>query len=168
MESRQLQLLREQEKLALQSINKLTEDEMTQIDQWLSTLHNTYENWEYPLSHRVFQATTYFNEEQQLWYEQTKSAINNDWSSFCNQLKHHIKNRPKEQGHFSSANHLSSSVHGITSLESLIDTKFNKFSGTGDAIVWLLQTMNQFKQCGSRRIEQFQLIPLLLVDEAYL
>ena len=163
-----LQLLREQEKLALQSINKLTEDEMTQIDQWLSTLHNTYENLQYPLSHRVFQATTYFNEEQQLWYEQTKTAINNDWSSFCNQLKHHIENRPKEQDHFSSANHLSSSVHGITSLESLIDMKFNKFSGTGDARVWLLQTMNQFKQCGLRRIEQFQSIPLLLVDEAYL
>ena len=63
---------------------------------------------------------------------------------------------------------MSSSVHGITSLESLIDTKFNKFSGTGDARVWLLQTTNQFKQCGSRRIEQFQSIPLLLVDEAYL
>ncbi|CAF1299562.1 unnamed protein product, partial [Rotaria sordida] len=60
------QSLREQEKIALQSINKLTEDEMIQIDQWLSILHNTYENLEYPSSLRAFQATTYFNDEQQL------------------------------------------------------------------------------------------------------
>ncbi|CAF4557428.1 unnamed protein product, partial [Rotaria magnacalcarata] len=39
---------------------------MTHIDQWLSILYNTYENLEYPLSHRVFQATTYFDDEQQL------------------------------------------------------------------------------------------------------
>ena len=58
-----LQLLREQEKIALQSISKLTEDEMVHIDQWLSILHNTYESLEYPSSHRVFQATTYFDDE---------------------------------------------------------------------------------------------------------
>ncbi|CAF1380462.1 unnamed protein product [Rotaria sordida] len=58
-----LQLLREQEKMALQSINKLTEEEMIHIDQWLSVLHKTYEELEYPSSHRVFQATTYFNDE---------------------------------------------------------------------------------------------------------
>ncbi|CAF1380519.1 unnamed protein product [Rotaria sordida] len=43
-----LQLLREQEKMALQSINKLTEEEMVYIDQWLSVLHKTYEELEYP------------------------------------------------------------------------------------------------------------------------
>ncbi|CAF0904165.1 unnamed protein product [Rotaria sordida] len=42
-----LQLLREQEKMALQSINKLTEEEMVYIDQWLSVLHKTYEELEY-------------------------------------------------------------------------------------------------------------------------
>jgi len=36
-----LQLLREQEKMALQSINKLTEEKMVHIDQWLSVLHKT-------------------------------------------------------------------------------------------------------------------------------
>ncbi|CAF2177078.1 unnamed protein product [Rotaria magnacalcarata] len=69
-------------KKALQSINKLTEEEMTHIDQWLSILYNTYENLEYPLSHRVFQATTYFDDEQQLWYKQMNAEINNDWSCF--------------------------------------------------------------------------------------
>ncbi|CAF1385029.1 unnamed protein product [Rotaria sordida] len=53
-------------------------NEMIQIDQWLSILYNTYENLEYPSSLRVFQATTYFNDEQQLWYEQTNAEINND------------------------------------------------------------------------------------------
>ncbi|CAF1477542.1 unnamed protein product [Rotaria magnacalcarata] len=77
-----LQSLREQEKKALQSINKLTEEEMTHIDQWLSILYNTYENLEYPLSHRVFQAATYFDDEQQLWYKQMNAEINNDWSCF--------------------------------------------------------------------------------------
>ncbi|CAF1542875.1 unnamed protein product, partial [Rotaria sordida] len=37
---------------------------MIHIDQWLSVLHKTYEDWEYPSSHRVFQAVTYFNDEQ--------------------------------------------------------------------------------------------------------
>ncbi|CAF3197308.1 unnamed protein product [Rotaria sp. Silwood2] len=40
-----LQLLREQEKVALQSIKKLTEEEMIHIDQWLSVLHKTSEDW---------------------------------------------------------------------------------------------------------------------------
>ncbi|CAF1433811.1 unnamed protein product [Rotaria sordida] len=73
-----LQSFKEQEKIVLQSIKKLTEEEMTHIDQWLSALHNVYEDLKYPTSHRVFQATTYFNDEQQLWYEQTKAEINND------------------------------------------------------------------------------------------
>ncbi|CAF3353912.1 unnamed protein product [Rotaria socialis] len=61
----------------------------------------------------------------------------------------------------------SSNINKITSLENLIDMKFNKYSGVGDAKVWLLQTMNQFRQCGLRRMEQFQSIPFLLIDEAY-
>ncbi|CAF4217892.1 unnamed protein product, partial [Rotaria sordida] len=61
-----LQLLRDQEKMALQSNNKLTEEEMVHIDQWLSVLHKTYEELEYPSSHHVFQTTTYFNDEHQL------------------------------------------------------------------------------------------------------
>ncbi|CAF4256317.1 unnamed protein product, partial [Rotaria sordida] len=163
-----LQSLREQEKIALQSINKLTEDEMTQIDQWLFILHNTYENLEYPSSLRVFQATTYLNDEQQLWYEQTKAEINNDWSHFCDRLKRHIQDRQKTQINSSSMNHPLSDINEITSLENLIDTKFIKYSGIGDAKAWILQAMNQFKQHGLRRIEQFQSIPFLLIDEAYL
>ncbi|CAF1263574.1 unnamed protein product [Rotaria sordida] len=58
-----LQLSREKEKMALQSNNKLTEEEMVHIDQWLSVLHKTYEELEYPSSRHVFQATTYFNDE---------------------------------------------------------------------------------------------------------
>jgi hypothetical protein len=141
-----------------------------QFNKTLSILHNTYEDLEYPVSHCVFQATTYFNDEQQLWYEQTKAEIHNDWSYFCDRLKQHIQDRQKEQvqDKLSPTNNSSSSNNEIASLESLIDTKFNKYSGVGDAKVWLLQTMNQFKQCELRRIEQFQSIPFLLIDEAYL
>ncbi|CAF4297677.1 unnamed protein product [Rotaria sp. Silwood2] len=114
-----LQLLREQEKVALQSIKKLTEEEMIHIDQWLSVLHKTYEDWEYPSSHRVFQAVTYFNDEQKLWYEQIKFEINNDWSCFCDRLKQHIQDRQKVQIHPPSMNHPLSDINEIT-----IDGKF--------------------------------------------
>jgi hypothetical protein len=163
-----LQSLREQEKIALQSINKLTEEEMTQIDQWLSTLHNTYESLEYPPLHRVLQATTYFGDEQQLWYEQTKTEINNDWLCFCDRLKQHIQDRQKVQVNSSIMNHQLLNINGTTSLEDLIDTEFSKYSGMGDAKAWLLQIMNQFKQYGLHRLEQCQALPFLLVDTAYL
>ncbi|CAF4677427.1 unnamed protein product, partial [Rotaria magnacalcarata] len=68
----------------------------------------------------------------------------------------------------SPVNHSLSNNNDMLSFESLIDTKFIKYSGIGDATDWLLQTMNQFKQCGLRRLEQLQVIPFLLVDTAYL
>ncbi|CAF2109777.1 unnamed protein product [Rotaria magnacalcarata] len=160
-----LQALRMQEKIALQSIHKLTTEEMIQIDQWLSVLYKTFEDLEYPLLHRVLQATTYFNDELQMWYETTKHEINNDWSSFCDRLKQYALDR---QMNPSTVNHSLSNNNDILSFESLIDTKFIKYSGIGDATDWLLQTMNQFKQCGLRRLEQLQAIPFLLVDTAYL
>ncbi|CAF1982512.1 unnamed protein product [Rotaria magnacalcarata] len=160
-----LQSLRMQEKIALQSIHKLTTEEMIQIDQWLSVLYRTFEDLEYPLLHRVLQATTYFNDELQIWYETTTHEINNDWSSFCDRLK---QNALDHQMNPSTGNHSLSTNNDILSFEYLIDTKFIKYSGIGDAKDWLLQTMNQFKQCGLRRLEQFQVIPFLLVDAAYL
>ncbi|CAF2028169.1 unnamed protein product, partial [Rotaria magnacalcarata] len=48
-----LQALCMQEKVALQSIHKLTTEEMIQIDQWLSVLYKTFEDLEYPPLHRV-------------------------------------------------------------------------------------------------------------------
>ena len=65
-------------------------------------------------------------------------------------------------------NHLSSDTDKMVSLEHLIDTQFSKYSGIGDATGWLLQTMNQFKHCGLRRLEQLQAVPFLLIDIAYL
>ena len=85
-------------------------------------------------------------------------------------MKQHAYDRQKEQGQDRSSptNDSSSNNSEITLLKHLIDMKFNKFSGVGDAKDWLLQTMNQFKQCRLRRIEQFQSIPFLLIDGAYL
>ncbi|CAF3931800.1 unnamed protein product, partial [Rotaria magnacalcarata] len=88
-----LQSFRMQEKIALQSIHKLTTEDMIQIDQWLSVLNKTFEDLEFPPLHRVLQATTYFNDELQLWYETTKHEINNDWSSFCGRLKQYVLDR---------------------------------------------------------------------------
>ncbi|CAF1380443.1 unnamed protein product [Rotaria sordida] len=65
-------------------------------------------------------------------------------------------------------NHPLSDINEITSLENFIDTKFIKYSSIGDANTWLLQTMNQFKQYGLRRLEQVQAIPFIFIDEAYL
>ncbi|CAM4979063.1 unnamed protein product [Rotaria socialis] len=72
------------------------------------------------------------------------------------------------QSNSSTVNHSLSNNNDILSFEYLIDTKFNKYSGVGDAKEWLSQTMNQSKQCGLRRLEQLQAIPFLLVDIAYL
>ncbi|CAF3359308.1 unnamed protein product [Rotaria socialis] len=163
-----LQSLRDQERIALQSIHKITDDEMIQVDQWLSVLHKTFEDLEYPSVHRVIQATTYFNNELQVWYEETKTKINNDWTCFCDRLLQYIHDRQKNQINFSSTTPSLQNNNEPISLEHLIDSQFDKYSGTGDARVWLLQTMNQFKQCRLRRLEQLQAIPFLLVDIAYL
>ncbi|CAF4022100.1 unnamed protein product, partial [Rotaria sordida] len=118
------------------------------------------------------QSTSELVEEQktcdQLWYEQSKAEINNDWSCFCDRLKWHIQERQKTQINSPSMNHPLSDINEITLLENFIDTKFIKYSSIGDANTWLLQTMNQFKQYGLRRLEQVQVIPFLLIDEAYL
>ncbi|CAF2071103.1 unnamed protein product [Rotaria magnacalcarata] len=145
-----LQSLRMQEKIVLQSIHKLTTEEMIQIDQWLSVLYKTFEDLEYPPLHRIFQATTYYNDELQMWYETTKHEIHNDWFSFCDRLKQYALGR---QINPSTVNPSLSNNNDILSFECLIDTKFIKYFGIGDAKDWLLQTMNQFKQCGSQKID---------------
>lgn len=168
-----LQSFREQEQAALQSIPKLNNDEMSKIDQWLSNLLKTYEDLEYPIPLRVFQATMYFNDELKNWYEQVNIEIKNDWLCFCDRLKQHIQECIKVRIDSSSTNSSSTINSSLktdetVSLENLIDTQFIKYSGTGDAKAWLLQTMNQFKKCGLCRIEQLQAISFLLIDEAYL
>ncbi|CAF4817236.1 unnamed protein product, partial [Rotaria socialis] len=113
-----------QEKIALQSIHKLTTEDMIQIDQWLSVLNKTFEDLEFPPLHRVLQATTYFNDELQIWYETTKHEINNDWSSFCGRLKQYVLDR---QMNPSTVNHSLPNNNDLLSFEHLIDTKFIKY-----------------------------------------
>ncbi|CAF3002285.1 unnamed protein product [Rotaria sp. Silwood2] len=57
-------VVRENEQQRLKSINILTKDEMISIDQWLSILHNIYEELHYPTLFRVQHTTTYFQEEE--------------------------------------------------------------------------------------------------------
>lgn len=163
-----LEELREYEQNKLKPIRLLTEDEMIEIDQWLLFLHSTYEELKYPKIFRVNQATTYFLEEEKQWYEGEKFEINNDWSYFCKKLKLYITNRISINNEGLLRNTTDLSNKSTLSLEQIISNKFVKYSGKDDPEEWLLQTMNQFKQCQLSHFDQLRSIPFLLEDIAYL
>ena len=163
-----LEELRAYEQNKLQSIKLLTEDEMIDIDQWLQTLHNIYEELKYPKAFRVYQATMYFLEEEKQWYEEEKLEINNDWSHFCKKLKLYIINRISINNENLLRGITDSSNKPTLSFEQIISNKFNKYSGKNDPEDWLLQTMNQFKQYQLSHFDQLRVIPFLLEDIAYL
>ena len=50
---------REYEQQKLESIKLLTDEEMSNIDQWLLDLHQVYGELRYPISHRIWQTITY-------------------------------------------------------------------------------------------------------------
>jgi hypothetical protein len=162
------QSLREQESRVLRSIKTLNEEEMVNIDQWLSTVHDMFEELQYPSLHRVSQAATYLGNEYAAWYDKAKNEINNDWTCFSDLLKHQIHNRSMTDTQPMTKQDQQQRPNPEGTLENLIDTKFTKYSGVGDAEDWLLQTMKRFKQCELNRFEQFISIPFLLEDKAYL
>ncbi|CAF0712609.1 unnamed protein product [Adineta steineri] len=100
-------------------------------------------------------------EEQKLWYDQNKDEIKDDWTPFCERLEQHIHNYKP------AGTNLLFNDTSVVILEGLIDSKFNKYLGVGDAKDWLLQAMNQFQVCGLRRDDQFEAIPLLLEGDTY-
>lgn len=145
-----------------------TEEERNSTDKWLSILNQVYDDLNYSPSQRIAYTVKFLNEEQKLWYEQNKDEIDDDWISFCERLKQNSFSHKTIPTTASPINSLMLNNTGSIVLEDLIDAKFNKYSGVGDAKNWLLQTMNQFKTCGLRRGDQFDAIPLLLEGEAYL
>ena len=146
----------------------LTEEERTETDKWLSILNQVYDDLNYSPSQRIAYTVKLLDDEQKVWYEQHKDDIKEDWSSFREQLKQHVFNNKLNRTTTSLNNTLILNNTEVVVLEDLIEAKFEKFSGVGDAKKWLLQTMDQFKACGLRRDDQFEAIPLLLEGDAYL
>ena len=110
---------REYEQQQLQSIKLLTEEEMLNIDQWLSSLYQMYEELRYPMSHRIWQTISYLQDEERLWYEQEKHEIKNDWDCFCKKFEQHIHDRLKVNMNVPSKGHHSSSANEMTQVQQL-------------------------------------------------
>lgn len=144
-------------------IQAIVEGAQGDIEQWLSTLDKFYDGWKYSSQQRIAYTVPILNEEQQVWYEQNKEEMQDNWTIFCEQLKANTSNLKS----ISSNGQPALENTQIITLEELIDSKFEKYSGNGDPKRWLLYTMNQFKTSGLRREDQFDAIPLLLEDEAY-
>jgi hypothetical protein len=119
-------------------------------------------------SQRITNTVKFLNEEQKAWYEQNKDEIKEDWTVFCDRLKQNLSNHKPSQTTTSSNNTSTLNNTEVIVLEEFIDSKFDKYSGVGDAKKWLLQTMDRFKMYGLRREDQFEAVPLLLESDAYL
>jgi hypothetical protein len=146
----------------------MTEEERIDTDKWLSILNHVYDDWNYSPSQRIAYTVKFLNEEQKTWYEQNKDEIKDDWTSFRDRLKQSSFNHKPIRTTAMSINTSTLNNTEVVVLEDLIDAKFDKYLGVGDAKNWLLQTMNQFKACGLRRDDQLEAVPLLLEGDAYL
>lgn len=146
----------------------MAEDERVGTDKWLSILDQVYDDWNYSPSQRIAYTVKFLDEEQKEWYEQNKDEMKEDWTFFRNRLKQNSFNHRSIRTTATSINTSTLNNTEVVVLEDLIDAKFDKYSGVGDARNWLLQIMSQFKACGLRRDDQFEAIPLLLEGDAYL
>ncbi|CAF1408749.1 unnamed protein product [Rotaria sordida] len=143
--------------LVRRHVRILAEEERIGADKWLSILNQVYDVLNYSPS-----------QQQKVWYEQTKDEVKDDWTLFRERLKQNSSNYKSIRTIAPSIDISTLNNTEVVVLEDLIDAKFDKYSGVGDAKNWLLQTMNQFKACGLRRDDQFDAIPLLLEGDAYL
>jgi hypothetical protein len=146
----------------------MAEDGQMEMDKWLSVLHQVYDDLNYSPSQRITYTIQFLNDEQKVWYEKNKDEIKDDWILFRERLKENSFNHKPFRAHVTSSNNSTLNNNEVIILEELIDEKFDKYSGVGDAKSWLLQTMNQFKACGLRRDDQFEAISFLLEGDAYL
>lgn len=149
-------------------IRIIVDEAQGDIEQWLSMLDKFYDGWKYSSTQRIEYTIPILNEEQQLWHEQHREEIQDNWTFFCEQLKLNAVNLKPTQAVTQSIESTASNGPEAITLEEMIDSKFEKYSGVGDPKRWLLYTMNQFKTCGLRRDDQFDAIPLLLEGDAYI
>ena len=154
--------------LVRRHVRILSEGEKIDMGKWLSTLNKLYDDRTYSPSQRIIYTVSLLDDEQKSWYEHDKDEIKDDWTLFCERLEQNTHNYKPAGTNvlFNDTSVLNNTA--VVVLEELIDSKFNKYLGVGDAKDWLLQTMNQFKACGLRRDDQFEAIPLLLEGDAYL
>ncbi|CAF4971483.1 unnamed protein product, partial [Rotaria socialis] len=136
----QLDAYQEYEQQQLASIKLLTKDEMLNIEQWLLDLDKVYEALRYQMSRRIWQTITYLQDEEQLWYEQEKREIKNDWSYFCKKLKQHIFGQLQTNIILSRDHHLSS-VRNITPVEQFSSIKSSSINSNSSLISALSITM---------------------------
>ncbi len=149
-------------------IRAIAEGERIDTEKWLSTLDKLYDGQKYSSSQRIAYTVPILNEEQKTWYERNQSEIKEDWTLFCERFKQNTFNLKSIRTTPPSTDTSTLTDTEVVVLEDIIDAKFDKYSGVGDAKIWLLHTMNQFKACGLRRDSQFEAIPLLLEGNAYL
>ncbi|CAF1394952.1 unnamed protein product [Rotaria sordida] len=154
--------------LVRRHVRILAEEERIGADKWLSILNQVYDVLNYSPSQRINYTIKFLNEEQKVRYEQNKDEVKDDWTLFRERLKQNSSNYKSIRTIAPSIDISTLNNTEVVVLEDLIDAKFDKYSGVGDAKNWLLQTMNQFKACGLRRDDQFDAIPLLLEGDAYL
>ena len=122
----------------------LGEEERIDADKWLSILNQVYDDLNYSPSQRIAYTVKFLNEEQKTWYEQNKDEIKDDWTSFRERLKQNSSNHKSIRTTAPLINNSTLNNTEVVVLEDLIDAKFEKYSGVGDAKNWLLQIMNQF------------------------
>ncbi|UJR19420.1 hypothetical protein I4U23_022550 [Adineta vaga] len=127
-------------------IHSLGEKDSSDMDKWLSTLNTFYDGWKYSSSQRLINVVTHLNVDQKAWYDKNKIEIDGDWTCFCERLKQYASDHKINPVNISTTDSSMVSHTESVMLEELIDTKFNKYSGIGDAKIWLLQTMNKFKE----------------------
>ena len=148
-------------------IHSLGEKDSPDMDTWLSTLNKFYDDWNYSSSQRLINVVTHLNVDQKAWYDKNKDEINDDWTRFCERLKQYASDRKVHPVNTLETDSSMLSNTDSVMLEEVIDAKFSKYSGIGNAKTWLSQTMKQFKQTGLRRPNQFSAIPFLLEGDAY-
>ena len=114
-------------------IRAITEGGRIDIEKWLSTLDKFYDEWNYSSSQRIAYTVSILNEEQKTWYEQNKSEIKDDWTLFYEQLKQNTSNLKSIRTTVPSADTSTFNNIEVVELEEIIDAKFDKYSGIGDA-----------------------------------
>ena len=159
---------REYEKRKLESIGELTEEAMTNIEQWLMNANRIYEELSYPSSFRVYQTLTYLQSTEKIWFEREKIGIDDDWDIFYEKLRHHVRDRQQPITAASLDDPIQSTTREQTLFEQSISRAFSKYNGKSDAQAWLLKTMNLFKQYEMTSHDRLRAIPILLEDVAYI
>lgn len=186
------EVYRQYEQQHLDSIKLLTEVELLNIEQWLIDINRIYDELHYPMSRRVWQTIPYLLQNEQVWYEETKNEIKNDWSCFCKKLKQHVYDKVKlninpsadhhvfpikalKQGEhnfpnkssFSEHNASLSSALSITMAREIIKSPSYFRGAQDDVIDWLEKLEQRFLMANWTDELKLKYISIHLQEDAY-